>query len=40
METAQSALQFLRDSVISLVEGCTDAGLLDLIVKLLLPEVV
>jgi hypothetical protein len=37
METAQSTLQFLRESVSALVESCTDEGLLDLICKLLLP---
>ena len=38
METAQSALQYLRESVGTLVEECTDEGLLDLILKLLLPR--
>lgn len=37
METAQDALQFLRETVHDLAEKCTDESLLDLICKLLLP---
>lgn len=37
METAQSTLQFLRESVNTLVELCTDENLLDLVCKILLP---
>ena len=37
MESALDTLQFLRESVSGLVEKCTDADLLDLICKLLLP---
>ncbi len=37
METAQSALEFLRDTATALVGICTDESLLDLICKLLLP---
>ena len=38
METTnQTALQYLRDTVRTLSEECTDESLLDLICKLLLP---
>ena len=35
METAQSALEFLKDTAVALLEKCTDESLLDLICKLL-----
>jgi hypothetical protein len=37
METAQSTLQYLRETVSALAEQCTDESLLDLVCKLLLP---
>lgn len=38
METTDSTLQYLRETVSALAEKCTDENLLDLICKLLLPS--
>lgn len=38
METTDSTLQYLRETVSALAEKCTDESLLDLVCKLLLPS--